>query len=131
MNEKRILIADDSETSRKIIVRLLEEYGVTNFVEAKDGDEALALYQQGGISVALLDWNMPGKTGFEVLQAIREKDSQIPAVIITTDGDKGRVLQAIKAGVTEYLLKPLDDKALKTLQGICQSANGVASTSEA
>jgi len=61
----------------------------------------------------LTDWNMPGKTGLEVIEAIRGTGSKVPILMITTEGEKRRVLDAIRAGVTDYLMKPFDQDVLR------------------
>ena len=101
-----VLVADDSSTMRKIILRALRSAGVSTAVEAADGEEAVALFSAGAFSLVLTDWNMPGKTGLEVTEAIRAQDAKVPIIMITTEAEKGRVLQAIQAGVTDYLVKP-------------------------
>ncbi len=67
----RVLVADDSSTMRKIILRSLQAVGVTEATEAGDGAEAVAAFQPGRFDLVLTDWNMPGKSGLEVTQEIR------------------------------------------------------------
>lgn len=108
----KVLVADDSGTMRKIIIRSLNALGITDIVEAADGAEAWTLYQEEEFGIVLTDWNMPGKTGLELVQAIRATGSQVPIVLITTEGEKSRVLSAIQAGVSDYLVKPFDKDTL-------------------
>lgn len=109
----RVLVADDSSTMRKIILRSLQAVGVTEVTEAADGNEAVALFKPGAFDMVLTDWNMPGMTGLEVLQAIRAQDQKIPVIMVTTEAEKSRVLQAIQAGVSDYLVKPFTADTLK------------------
>jgi two-component system chemotaxis response regulator CheY len=109
----RVLIADDSRTMRKIILRSLQAVGVPEATEAADGAEALALFKPGEFDLVLTDWNMPGKTGLEVVQEIRAQDANVPIIMVTTEAEKGRVLQAIQAGVSDYLVKPFTADALR------------------
>ncbi|QDU95433.1 response regulator [Lignipirellula cremea] len=109
----RFLIADDSGTMRKIIIRSLNALGVTDIVEAADGEQAIALFAKQPFDMVLTDWNMPGKSGLEVVQAIRTAGSKIPVMLITTEGEKSRVVQAIQAGVTDYVVKPFDSEKLR------------------
>ena len=109
----RVLVADDSSTMRKIILRSLNAVGVTETTEAADGTEAVSLFQPGEFDMVLTDWNMPGKTGLEVVQEIRAKDPDVPIIMITTEAEKGRVLQAIQAGVSDYLVKPFTADTLR------------------
>lgn len=110
----RVLVADDSSTMRKIISRALNTIGVTDVVEAADGCEAMEAFGDGGFDLVLTDWNMPNKTGIEVLREIRETDAAVPVVMITTEGERRRVLEAIEAGVSDYLLKPFTADDLKS-----------------
>ncbi len=109
----KVLVADDSSTMRKIILRSLNAVGVTETTEAADGTEAVSLFQPGEFDMVLTDWNMPGKTGLEVVQEIRAKDPDVPIIMITTEAEKGRVLQAIQAGVSDYLVKPFTADTLR------------------
>lgn len=109
----RVLVADDSSTMRKIIIRSLQAVGVSTAVEAGDGNEAAALFKPGEFDLVLTDWNMPGKTGLELVQEIRSKDPHVPIIMITTEAEKGRVLQAIQAGVSDYIVKPFTPDTLR------------------
>ena len=108
----KVLIADDSGVMRKIIVRALNSIGITDIVEAADGNEAVTKFGQQQFELVLSDWNMPGKTGLEVLKAIRAGGSTVPVVLITTEGEKRRVLEAIEAGVSDYVVKPFEASSL-------------------
>ena len=109
----RVLVADDSSTMRKIILRSLQAVGVTDIAEAADGAEAVAMFKPGEFDMVLTDWNMPGLTGLEVLQQIRAIDPKVPVIMVTTEAEKSRVLQAIQAGVTDYLVKPFTADTLR------------------
>ena len=109
----RVLVADDSSTMRKIILRSLQAEGITDITEAADGAEAVAVFKPGEFDMVLTDWNMPGLTGLEVLQQIRAVDPKVPVIMVTTEAEKSRVLQAIQAGVTDYLVKPFTADTLR------------------
>jgi two-component system chemotaxis response regulator CheY len=109
----RVLVADDSSTMRKIILRSLQAVGVTEATEAADGAEAVATFKPGQFDLVLTDWNMPGKTGLEVVQEIRVQDANVPIIMVTTEAEKGRVMQAIQAGVSDYLVKPFTADTLR------------------
>jgi two-component system chemotaxis response regulator CheY len=109
----RVLVADDSSTMRKIIIRSLQAVGITEAKEAADGNEAVSKFKPGQFDMVLTDWNMPGKTGIEVVQEIRAQDPKVPIIMITTEAEKGRVLQAIQAGVSDYLVKPFNADTLR------------------
>lgn len=109
----RVLVADDSSTMRKIILRSLEAVGVTDSTEAQDGTEAVQLFRSGEFDVVLTDWNMPGKTGLEVVQEIRRQDAHVPIIMVTTEVEKQRMTQAVQAGVSDYLVKPFTPDTLR------------------
>jgi two-component system chemotaxis response regulator CheY len=98
---------------RKIILRSLQAVGVKDVAEAADGSEAIAIFAPGKFDMVLTDWNMPGMTGLEVLKAIRAQDTKIPVIMVTTEAEKSRVLEAIQAGVTDYLVKPFTQDVLR------------------
>lgn len=109
----KVLLADDSGVMRKIIARTLTAAGVTNITEAADGDEAWNRFSSEAFDLVLSDWNMPGRTGLELLTAIRASGSKTPVVLITTEAEKSRILDAIRAGVSDYVIKPFEADALK------------------
>ncbi len=118
---RNVLVADDDKAMRVLFVKALTALGVENVAEAADGDEALTLFQKDEFNLILLDWDMPGKTGLEVLQAIRAKPSDLPVIMVTAERAKERVIEAAEAGVTDYLVKPVDLDGLKgTLAKYCQ-----------
>lgn len=109
----KVLVADDSGVMRKIINRALLAVGVTDVTEAADGQEALQKFQQDKFDIVLTDWNMPNKTGLELLKDIRALGSAVPVIMITTEAEKSRVLEAIQAGATDYLAKPFEQETLR------------------
>jgi two-component system chemotaxis response regulator CheY len=109
----KVLVADDSGVMRKIIIRSLNAVGVTEITEATDGAEALAIFQQGDFNIVLTDWNMPVKTGLELTKDIRALGSNVPIMMITTEAERTRVMEAIEAGVNDYLAKPFEATTLR------------------
>jgi two-component system chemotaxis response regulator CheY len=110
----RVLLADDSGTMRTIIRRSLETLGVSGAVEASDGQQAIELFKSGGgFDLVLTDWNMPGKSGMDLVREIRALDKKVPIVMVTTETEKARVLEAIGAGVSDYLVKPFTADVLR------------------
>lgn len=109
----KVLVADDSGTMRKIIIRSLNALGVTDITEAGDGEQAIAAFDQQSFDLVLTDWNMPNKNGLQVIEAIRAKGSQVPILMITTETEKRNVLEAIRAGVSDYLVKPFETDTLR------------------
>lgn len=108
-----VLVADDSSTMRKIIIRSLQAIGVPDATEAKDGEEAVTMFKQGGYDIVLTDWNMPGKTGLDVIREIRAVNASVPIIMITTEAEKRRVLEAIQVGVSDYIIKPFEADMLR------------------
>jgi two-component system chemotaxis response regulator CheY len=109
----KTLVVDDSGVMRKIIIRALNACNVTDVVEAADGAEALTKFCEETFDLVMTDWNMPNRTGLELLKDIRAKGSNVPVIMITTEAEAGRVMEAITAGVTDYLAKPFENDALR------------------
>jgi two-component system chemotaxis response regulator CheY len=109
----RALVADASSTMRKILVRSLSAAGVASADEAASGVEALKKFKAGAFDLVLTEWDMPGKTGLELVAAIRRMGSKVPIIMVTQHAEKVRVVQAISAGVTDYLVKPFTADTLR------------------
>jgi two-component system chemotaxis response regulator CheY len=109
----KVLVADDSSTMRKIILRSLQAVGVPDAAEAGDGDEAIKMFAEAKYDLVLTDWNMPGKNGLEVIQEIRKSNKDVPIIMVTTEAEKTRVMEAIQAGVSDYLVKPFTAETLR------------------
>lgn len=105
----KILSIDDSFVIRRIISGAVEvlEY---EFLEAADGEEGLVVLEQGyqDIGLILLDWNMPGMNGLEVLKKIKSdvRFKHIPVMMVTTESEKSNITQAIQSGASNYTIKP-------------------------
>lgn len=112
MSEK-VLVVDDSGVMRKIIIRSLNAVGFNDIVEAADGVEGLKTFQENEVSLVLTDWNMPNKSGIELTRDIRATGSTVPIFMITTEGERSRVVEAIQAGVNDYLLKPFTPEQVR------------------
>lgn len=126
---KLVLVADDDRAMRGLFVKTLQALGIQDPAEAADGDEALKLFDMNEFDLVLLDWDMPGKSGIEVLREIRAKPSDVPVIMVTAERKRQRVLEAAEAGVTDYLVKPVDPESLKKKLGpYCQSAASKVST---
>jgi two-component system, chemotaxis family, chemotaxis protein CheY len=109
-----ILLVDDSKTMRNIQKKILSALGTVNFVEAGDGLEALAAIQMtpNAFNLIIIDWNMPNMNGLELVTKIRQTDKRTLLVMATTEAEKTRVLDAIKAGVNNYVVKPFTPEVL-------------------
>lgn len=109
----KVLLVDDSGTMRTIQRRCLNKLGVEDVTEAEDGRHALEFFVRGGYDIVLSDWNMPNMDGLSLLKEIRQRDKDIPVIMITTEAERARVVMAIQAGVSDYLVKPFTPDALK------------------
>jgi|SRR3989304_3329673 len=109
----KVLVVDDSGTMRKIVIRALNAVGFSDTVEAGDGVDALEMFKNSSIDIVLTDWNMPNKSGVDLAREIRALGSTVPIFMITTESEKGRVMEAIQAGVTDYLMKPFTQEVLQ------------------
>ncbi len=109
----KVLVVDDSRTMRKIIILSLEAIVVPDAIQAADGNEAFSLFEQRKFDLIITDWNMPEKNGLELLKDIRKSNAEVPVFMVTTEAEKGRVTEAIQAGVNDYLVKPFTPDALR------------------
>jgi len=107
----KILVVDDSAVMRKIVIKALNEGGYTEIVEAGNGKEGLGKAQD--VDIVFTDWNMPVMDGLTFVKELR-KTSKIPIVMITTEGGQKEVLEAMKAGVNDYVVKPFQPNILLT-----------------
>jgi two-component system, chemotaxis family, chemotaxis protein CheY len=108
----KILLVDDSRTIRNIQKNVLAQLGYSDVVEAADGVEALAQITAHNPDLLLIDWNMPNMDGITLVRKIRETDKKIPLIMCTTEAEKTRVLEAIKSGVNNYVVKPFTGETL-------------------
>ena len=109
----KVLLVDDSRTMRNIQRKVLTAMEPVEFSEAGDGQEALTVIAgASGFDLILIDWNMPNMDGHELVKRIREKDKTMPLIMVTTEAEKTRVIDAIKAGVNNYVIKPFTPEQL-------------------
>jgi two-component system, chemotaxis family, chemotaxis protein CheY len=108
----KILLVDDSRTIRNIQKNVLAQLGFKDVVEAADGVEALKMIGESKPDMALVDWNMPNMDGITLVRKIRETDKQMPLIMVTTEAEKRRVIEAIQAGVNNYVVKPFTAETL-------------------
>ncbi|MFQ5588218.1 MAG: response regulator [Nitrospiria bacterium] len=108
-----ILIVDDMATMRRIIKNALRQLGFTNLDEGSDGQVGLGKVKQGGVDLVISDWNMPNLDGLGMLKAIRQEFKDLPVIMVTAQASQRCVLEAIRAGATDYIVKPFTADALK------------------
>lgn len=104
----KILIVDDSRTSRKLMRNLLEEGGHEVVGEAKDGEEGYLLYKELKPDLVTMDITMPKMDGIESLSLIRKSDEHAKVMMITAAGQQEKMLAAIKRGASEFITKPFE-----------------------
>jgi len=110
----KILIVDDFATMRKVIRNLLKQGGYENIVEAEDGAAALKILKSQPVDFIISDWNMPNMSGLELLKAVRSDDElkALPFLMVTAEALKDNVVAAVKAGVSNYIVKPFTAEVL-------------------
>ena len=111
----KILVVDDFSTMRRIVKNILKQIGYTEIEEAEDGNGALAKLRQDKYDLIVSDWNMPNMTGLDLLKAIRADSALngIPVLMVTAEAKKENVVEAIKAGVNNYIVKPFTAEVLR------------------
>jgi two-component system, chemotaxis family, chemotaxis protein CheY len=111
----KILLVDDSNTMRRIRKNTLEKLGYCEVHEACDGADAIQKLGTGGFGLVLMDWNMPSMTGIETLKAIKSNPDikSVPVIVVTSESEKSRIVEAIHAGAANYLVKPFQPDALR------------------
>lgn len=110
----KALVMDDSVAARFMIGKILKEIGFS-FVEAADGSEGLKqLYGNPDLDLVLIDWNMPVMTGIEFIREARKNPpKKLPKlVVVTTETEMTKVVEAIECGADEYVMKPFSKEML-------------------
>lgn len=110
-----LLAVDDSVTMRRIIKNTLLKLGFSNVLEAENGVEALEVLANNHIDVMLTDWNMPEMDGLTLVKNVREQEQykELPIIMITTEAAKEDILNALRNGVNNYIVKPFTPEILK------------------
>ena len=104
----KVLVVDDFATMRRIVKNVLRQIGFANISEADDGKTALKALKGEKFDLILCDWNMPEMSGLEVLKQMKSDDAlkDIPFVMVTAEAQKDNIIEAVKAGVNSYIVKP-------------------------
>lgn len=112
----QILVVDDMSTMRKIVMKTLREIGFNNLQEAADGSQAWEVItsSQPPIGIVISDWNMPNCTGLDLLKRVRtdSRFKKLPFMLVTAEAEQHQIMDAVKAGVDQYVVKPFTKDAL-------------------
>ncbi len=104
---------------RKMVKITLKEAGITNIIEATNGDEAVAMYKEQKPDLVLLDITMAGKTGLEALKEIMACDGEAKVIMCSAIGQEQTVMEAIQSGAMDYVVKPFQkDKLIETVLNV-------------
>ena len=111
----KILCVDDFSTMRRIVKNILKQLGYENLEEAEDGAQAYSKLKGGGFGFVVTDWNMPNLDGLGLLKKVRSDPElkDLPILMVTAEAEKEKVIEAIKAGVNNYVVKPFTAEVLK------------------
>jgi two-component system chemotaxis response regulator CheY len=111
----KILVVDDMSTMRRIVKNIMKQLGFANVEEAENGQDALSKLKAESFGFVISDWNMPVMTGIDLLRAIRADDKlkAIPVLMVTAEAQKENLVEAIQAGVSNYIVKPFTAEVLQ------------------
>jgi two-component system chemotaxis response regulator CheY len=112
----RAMVVDDFATMRKIIKSILQKINITDVIEAENGVNALELLKKEHPDIIISDWIMPEMTGIDFLKACKEDDTikHIPFIMVTAEAQKECIMEAIKSGVDNYIVKPFTPDKLQS-----------------
>ncbi|EKD28990.1 MAG: hypothetical protein ACD_79C00125G0003 [uncultured bacterium] len=110
----KVLVVDDSFTTRRIVIKLLGEMNYTDVEEAADGVQAMS--RLNGVGLIVTDWNMPNMDGLTFVKNVRANPvyAKVPIIMLTTESAKTEIVEAIKCGVNNYVVKPFTADVLKS-----------------
>jgi len=121
----RALVVDDSAVMRKVLTGALNRADIMEVDQAGDGQEAVNAVQQKDYDLILMDWNMPNMLGIDAVKAIRALGKKTSIIMVTTEAEKSRVLDALKAGANNYVIKPFEPATIVgKIQEVLSKASG-------
>lgn len=112
----KLVVVDDSSTMRRIIKNTLSRLGYDDVLEGENGVQGWEQMDANpDVNVLITDWNMPEMNGLELVKKVRadSRFTDIPIIMVTTEGGKAEVITALKAGVNNYIVKPFTPQVLK------------------
>ena len=112
---KKVLVVADSVAIRQIIKKNLKELGFSELIEAENGAAGLKKAGEEPVDLIVSGWNMPNMTGLEFLKAVRADADlkRIAFIMVTSEADKEKIIEAVQAGVDQYLVKPFNAMQLE------------------
>lgn len=112
---KKVLVVDDSAVMRQIIKKNLKELGFAEPLEAENGAAGLKKAGEEEVDLIVSCWNMPIMTGLEFLKAVRADDKLKGTnfIMVTSEADKEKIMEAVQAGVNQYIVKPFNAMQLE------------------
>jgi two-component system, chemotaxis family, chemotaxis protein CheY len=108
----KALVVDDSAVMRKVLIGALGRANITEVDQASDGQEAVNATSNADYDLVLMDWNMPNMLGIDAVRAIRANGKKMPIIMVTTEAEKSRVIDALKAGANNYIIKPFEPSTI-------------------
>lgn len=110
-----ILVVDDYASMRKVLKKFLREIGFRNVIEAEDGNDAWKKLNATNVDLVISDWNMPNMNGMELLRKIRKSEQfeQLNFIMVTVEGSKQNIVEAVSLKVSNYIVKPFNLVTLK------------------
>ena len=115
MSKLKILVVDDSEAFRKVMIELLIRAGFHEVVEAEDYDQAIAVFRQNRPRISFVDMILPGESGVDVTKAILKIDPKAVVIAMSSIINKKLIRESLDAGAKDFLLKPTNDIALSSV----------------
>jgi two-component system chemotaxis response regulator CheY len=111
----KVLVVDDMSTMRRIVKNVLKQIGYSDFAEAENGKDALDKLQAQKYDLVVSDWNMPEMSGLDLLRAIRADPElkHLPVLMVTAEAQKENIIEAVQAGVSNYVVKPFTADVLQ------------------
>jgi two-component system chemotaxis response regulator CheY len=115
LQDLTVLVVDDFRTMRSVIKNILKQIDITNVLEAHNGEKALDVLHENAVDLILSDWNMPRMTGIDFLRAVRADGDlrELPFVMVTAEGMRENIVEAIQAGANGYIIKPFTPDQLR------------------
>lgn len=111
----KVLVVDDMSTMRRILKNVLKQIGFSDLTEAENGQDALTKLKGGGFGLVVSDWNMPVMLGIDLLRALRADPElkNLPFLMVTAEAQNENIIEAVQAGVSNYVVKPFTAEALQ------------------